>query len=66
VFNEGDLLRPKIGNVKLLPQPSDKGDPIATLGKGEELIFMGKEQDGFLNVETAKGSGWVRKILVTR
>ena len=66
VFNEGDLLRPKIANVKLLPQPSDKGDPIATLGKGEELIFMGKEQDGFLNVETARGPGWVRKILVTR
>lgn len=66
VFNEGDLLRPKIANVKLLPLPSDKGDPIATLGKGEELIFMGKEQDGYLSVETAKGSGWVRKILLTR
>jgi len=66
VFNEGDVLRPKIGNVKLLPQPSDQGQPIATLAKGEELIFTGKEQDGFVNVETAKGGGWVKKILVTR
>ena len=36
------------------------------LGKDEELIFMGKEQDGFLNVETVKGGGWVKKILLTR
>jgi curli biogenesis system outer membrane secretion channel CsgG len=66
VFNEGDLLRPKIANVKLLSHPSDKGETIATLGKGEELIFIGKEQDGFVNVETAKGPGWVRKVLITR
>jgi len=66
VFNEGDVLRPKIANVKLLSQPSDKGDSLATLAKGEELIFMGKEQDGFLSVETAKGGGWVKRILVTR
>jgi hypothetical protein len=66
VFNEGDVLRPKIGNVKLLAKPSDESNPVVTLAKGEELIFMGKEQDGFLNVETSKGSGWVKKVLVTR
>jgi hypothetical protein len=65
-FNEGDVLRPKIANVKLLSRPSETGDPLATLTKGEELIFLGKEQDGFLNVETAKGGGWVKKILITR
>ncbi len=66
VFNEGDLLRPKLANVKLLPQPSEQGEAVAMLGKDEELIFMGKEQDGFLSVESAKGGGWVKKILVTR
>jgi hypothetical protein len=30
------------------------------------LIFLGKEQDGFLHVETAKGGGWVKKVLVAR
>jgi hypothetical protein len=64
VFNEGDVLRPKIGNVRLLAQPSDQGNPVATLAKGEELIFMGKEQDGFVQVETSKGGGWVKKVLV--
>ena len=65
-FKEGDVVRPKIGNVKLLSQPSDTGEAVATLGKGEELIFMGKEQDGFLSVETTRGAGWVKRILVTR
>jgi hypothetical protein len=66
VFNEGDVLRPKIGNVKLLTQPSDQGAAIATLARGEEMIFTGKEQDGFVSVETARGPGWVKKILVTQ
>jgi hypothetical protein len=66
VFNEGDVLRPKLPNVKLLAQPSDQSDAIATLARGEEIIFLGKEQDGFLNVESAKGGGWVKKVLVAR
>ncbi len=65
-FNEGDILRPKIANVKVLAQPSDAANPVTTLAKNDELIFMGKEQDGFVSVETSKGSGWVKKILVTR
>lgn len=66
VFNDGDVVRPKIANVKLLSQPSDRADTVAALARGEDLIFMGKEQDGFISVETAKGSGWVKKVLVTK
>jgi hypothetical protein len=66
VFAEGDVLRPKIANVRLLARPSDQADTVVTLAKGDELIFMGKEQDGFLSVETGKGAGWVKKVLVTR
>jgi len=66
VFNEGDVLRPKIDNVKLLAQPSEQGPTVTTLVKSEEMIFMGKEHGGFLSVETPRGSGWVKKVLVTR
>jgi hypothetical protein len=66
VFNEGDVLRPKIANVRLMTKPADTGDVAATLGKDDELIFMGKEQDGFVSVETSKGAGWVKKVLITR
>jgi hypothetical protein len=36
------------------------------VGKTDELIFMGQEQDGFVNVETSKGAGWVKKALISR
>ena len=65
-FNEGDVLRPKISHVKLLGKPSESADTVLVLAKSDEMVFLGKEQDGFVNVETAKGSGWVKKVLVTR
>ena len=34
VFNEGDVLTPKIANVKLLASPSETGKVVATLGRG--------------------------------
>jgi mannitol-specific phosphotransferase system IIBC component len=46
--------------------PSDSGQVVTTLAKGDEMIFLGKEEDGFLQVETGKGSGWVKKILIAR
>jgi hypothetical protein len=66
VYNEGDTIVPKIGNLKVYSSPSDASKPIATLGKGEEMIFMGEEKDGYLKVESSNGGGWVKKVLVTR
>jgi curli biogenesis system outer membrane secretion channel CsgG len=63
-FREGDLLLPKIDNVKLLSQPDDKATAVATLKKSEELVFLGDEQDGYLHVQAGAGEGWVRKVLV--
>jgi hypothetical protein len=65
-YGEGDVLRPKIANIKLLSKPADDAPSTVTLTKADELIFMGKEQDGFVQVETSKGSGWVKKVLVTK
>ena len=64
VFNEGDTIVPKIGNVKLFASPADGAKTVATLSKGDEMIFMGEEQNGFLKVESGSGSGWVKKVLV--
>jgi curli biogenesis system outer membrane secretion channel CsgG len=66
VFNEGDVLLPKIDNVRLLSAPSDSGQVVATLSKRDEMVFLGKEQDGFLQVETGRGSGWIKKVLIAR
>ena len=66
VFNEGDVLQPKIGNVRVMSSPSDAGQVVTTLTKGEEMIYLGKEQEGFVQVESGKGSGWVKKVLIAR
>ena len=63
MFNEGDTIVPKIGNVKLFASPADGAKTVATLSKGDEMIFMGEEQNGFLKVESGSGSGWVKKVL---
>ncbi len=66
VFNEGDVLYPKIAGVKVMGSAAETGKAVATLDKGEELIYMGAEENGFLKVESGKGGGWVKKILVTK
>lgn len=66
VFNEGDTIVPKLGNLKVFASPSDTSKTVATLSKGEEMIFMGEEQNGYLKVESSNGGGWVKKVLVTR
>jgi hypothetical protein len=66
VFNEGDTIVPKIANVKLYSKPAESSGTVATLSKGDELIFMGEEQNGFLKVESGNGGGWVKKVLVTK
>jgi len=65
VFSEGDTLVPKI-NTKLYAAPAEGAKVVTALTKGDEMIFTGEEKDGFLKVESGSGSGWVKKILVTR
>jgi curli biogenesis system outer membrane secretion channel CsgG len=64
VFVEGDILLPKISNVKIMSQPGSTSSTVATLNKSDEMIYMGEEQNGFILVESGKGGGWVKKILV--
>ena len=66
VYNEGDVLFPKIAGVKLMGSAAEAGRTVATLTKGDELIYMGTEEGGFLKVESGKGSGWVKKVLVAK
>ena len=65
-YSEGDVLYPKINNVKLMRDPSDSAGVLASLQKHDEMIFMGTEQNGYVQVETGSGGGWVKKVLVTR
>jgi hypothetical protein len=66
VFNEGDVLAPKIANVRLLAEPADGSKALATLGRGEELVVIGAVKEGFVHVQSAAASGWVKMVLVEK
>jgi Curli production assembly/transport component CsgG len=65
-FREGDVLGPKIANVKLMAEPSDAAKVVATLGRGDELVVVGGEKDGYVNVQGSTASGWVKVVLVNK
>jgi hypothetical protein len=66
VFAEGDVLAPKIAGVKILAQPADNAKELGTLGRGDEMVVIGKEENGFINVQGANGAGWVKIVLVSK
>lgn len=63
---DGDVLVTKIANVRMHDNPGSRGRVIATLGRGEEVVFMGKEQDDTVFVQGGAGEGWVKKSLLKR
>jgi hypothetical protein len=66
VYNEGDVVIPKIANVKLLATPTEGAKALVTLIKGEELVVTGAEQNGYVKVQGGSAEGWVKKVLVVR
>lgn len=66
VFNEGDVVTPKIDNVKVYASASDKSAVVITARKGQELLYLGEEEGSFLHVQAGDGEGWVKKVLVQK
>ena len=66
VYAEGDVVRPKIDNVPLRAEPSDDAAEVVKLAKAEELVYLGVEKDGYLQVQGANGAGWVKKLLIAK
>lgn len=65
-FAEGDVLGPKIDNVKMLAEPVDGAKEVAVLKKTDDLVFLGTEKDGYVKVQGSAAEGWVRKTLVAK
>jgi hypothetical protein len=66
VYEEGDVVVPKIDNIKLLAAPDAAAKELATLMKTQELVYLGEEKDGFIRVQAASGAGWVKSVLVAK
>jgi phosphoribosylformylglycinamidine (FGAM) synthase-like amidotransferase family enzyme len=64
-FNEGDVLATKIA-IKLLAAAQDAARAVTQLTKGEEVVYLGVEKDGFLKVQANAGEGWVKKAMVLK
>ncbi|MEZ5288346.1 MAG: CsgG/HfaB family protein [Vicinamibacterales bacterium] len=62
--NAGDVMAPKIGGVKIMKTAADSAAVVATLQRGEEVVYLGEETDGFYKVQGANGEGWVKKALM--
>jgi hypothetical protein len=62
-FREGDVLGPKIDNIPLLAEANDGARQIVALKKADDLVFLGAERDGFLQVQSSNGRGWVSATL---
>ena len=62
----GDVLITKIAGVKVLRQPRDGGGELQTLGRNEDVILAGEDQNGYTKVTTSHGDGWVKAILLRK
>ena len=63
-FRSGDILKGKIGGVKVLASSDSAAKVVFTLKKEEEVVFLGSEKNGYLKVQGASGEGWVDKRLI--
>ena len=66
VFNEGDVLRPKINGVQVLKAPKDGAAIVVTLNRGDEVVYLGAEDAGYVKVLAPSGEGWVKKLVVQK
>jgi curli biogenesis system outer membrane secretion channel CsgG len=62
----GDVMVPKIAGAKVLKAPQDGAPELQILGKADEVLLLGEEQNGYVKVTAPAGDGWVRKILLRK
>ncbi|MGD2070008.1 MAG: CsgG/HfaB family protein [Gemmatimonadota bacterium] len=65
-FAEGDIVSPKIDNVEVYDAPSDGANVVTRVMRSDALVYLGAEENGYLQVQSSDGPGWIRKVLVNR
>ena len=60
----GAVLRAKLDNVKVLEGPERGADVVSKLKKGEEVVYMGDAEDGYLYVQGSDAEGWVQEFML--
>jgi curli biogenesis system outer membrane secretion channel CsgG len=62
----GDVVRPRLANVRLLKWPDAAADIVTTLPRTEELVVTAINRNGFIAVRGVRSYGWVERELVAR
>ncbi|MFA5912826.1 MAG: CsgG/HfaB family protein [Burkholderiales bacterium] len=65
-FQRGDVLVGKIGGIKMFAGPSSASRAVGTLGRTDVVVFLGREDDEFLNVRSDRGTGWIEKMFLKK
>lgn len=63
-YRPGAVLRAKVDNVKVLEGPERGADAVTRLKKGEEVVFMGDAEDGYLLIQGSEAEGWVQEFML--
>ena len=64
-FQPGAVLSAKLDNLKVMSNPSNESEVVATLAKNEEVVYLGEAEAGYVLVQGADAEGWVREILMS-
>jgi len=62
----GDVVLPRIAGAKLFAEASTSSKALGTVAATDELVVVGAMKDGFVRVDGASASGWIRASLLTR
>lgn len=65
-FAVGDVVTPKISNVKVLADASANSKVLGTVAKTDELVVASAQKNGFVMVEGATLKGWVSANLLVK
>ncbi|HSR43560.1 MAG TPA: CsgG/HfaB family protein [Longimicrobiales bacterium] len=64
-FSAGDVVVTKIDNVDILAEPAAGAAVVTKVGRSDPMVFLGGEENGYIQVQSSQGPGWVLKVLVT-
>jgi hypothetical protein len=66
VFTAGDVVMAKIDNINLLTGPEAGSEALGSVTSADALVYLGTEENGYLQVQSSSGQGWINKLLVTK
>jgi hypothetical protein len=66
VFVAGDVVMAKIDNINLLVTPKTGSETLGSVTSADALVYLGTEKNGYLQVQSSDGQGWINKLLVRK